>query len=128
MKIYYKFIMLKNNILFADIRSVINNNASRGNHIRTGIIKHLFYDIYFIIVYLVIKQINNDQNAELGWILALMVCTTVLLRQEASIVLCYFIIMLSTFKNCKKILLHNFMLPCVCVQTSYIIKICMLEK
>lgn len=88
-----------------------------------------YFMIYiFIIVYLVIKQINNDQNAELGWIPALMVCTTVLLRQEASIVLCYFIIMLSTFKNCKKILLHNFMLPCVCVQTSYIIKICMLEK
>ena len=54
-----------------------------------------YFMIYiFIIVYLVIKQINNDQNAELGWILALMVCTTVLLRQEASIVLCYFIIML----------------------------------
>lgn len=47
MKIYYKFIKLKSNILFTDIRSVINNNASRGNHIRIGIIKHLFYDIYF---------------------------------------------------------------------------------
>lgn len=87
-----------------------------------------YFMVYiFIIVYLCIKQISDNQEMEWGWILTLMVCTTVLLRQEASIVLCYFAIMISTFTSCKKIIFNYFMLPCVGVQISYILKMYMLK-
>lgn len=88
-----------------------------------------YFMIYiFWIVYMVIKQMSDNRKTEWGWILALMICTTVLLRQEASVVLCWFAVMLSTQKKCKNFIIRYFMLPCVGVQITYLIKVYTLKE